>query len=257
MAMFESLPHLALRARRDVLRMTTSAGSGHPGGSLSSLDIYILLLAIKTDADTLVVSHGHTAAGLYAALARFGYIDGEAAVQGFRRMGSPFEGHPSLDVPGVAWCSGALGQGLSVGCGYALAAQKLQTGGHVYVVMGDGEQAKGQLCEAREFAVAHRLSNLTAIVDCNGLQASGSLDEVLHQDIAAKHEAAGWAALEADGHEFDALYDALRTLRQAGKPGVLLAHTVMGKGVPGHENDYTFHGNPLKPAELEAILECS
>ncbi|MCL2343061.1 MAG: thiamine pyrophosphate-dependent enzyme [Firmicutes bacterium] len=237
--------------------MTTNAGSGHPGGSLSSLDIYILLLAVKESADTLVVSHGHTAAGLYAALAQFGYIDGEAAIAGFRRMGSVFEGHPSLEVPGVTWCSGALGQGLSVGCGYALAAQKLRTGGHVYVVMGDGEQAKGQLCEAREFAAAHELSNLTAIVDCNGLQASGSLDAVLHQDIAAKYRAAGWAVSEADGHDFEAMYAALRKVRQDDRPGVLLAHTTMGKGVSGHEGDYAFHGNPLKPAELEAILECS
>jgi transketolase len=250
--MLQRLLELASYARRDILRMTSAAASGHPGGSLSSIDIFLVLLAfLREDGrDRLVVSHGHTAAGLYAALGRFGYFDPEVAVRGFRRMGSIFEGHPSSEVPGVSWCSGALGQGLSVGCGFALAARRGGTGGHVFVVMGDGEQAKGQLFEARLFATQHGLRNLTAIVDYNGLQASGATSGIMAQDIAAQYEAVGWRADTVDGHDHLALHSALEASRQSEAPTLLLARTVMGKGVPGYENRYEFHGAPLRLEEM-------
>lgn len=245
----EALKAAARAARRDVLRMVANAGSGHVGGSLSSLDVYLLLLAgiDRVRGDRLVVSHGHTAAGIYAALGRCGFFDPEAAVEGFRRDGGSFEGHPSLHVPGIEWTSGSLGQGLSVGCGMALAARLRKSPARIYVAMGDGEQAKGQIEEAREFAVKYQLKNLTGIVDCNGLQASGELDAVMPQRIGEKYRAAGWTVLEADGHDFPALYRTLRAAEGKKSPVLILAHTVMGKGVPAIENRFEYHGKVPAP----------
>lgn len=243
----QEVSRLAARARRDVLRMIHSAGSGHVGGSLSSLDAYLLLLLCAETAssggrDRVVVSHGHTAAGLYAAMGGIGLLDVEEAVRTFRRDGSIYEGHPSLQIPGIEWASGSLGQGLSVGCGMALAEVIKGGPGRVFVVMGDGEQAGGQLQEAREFAVKYRLGRLIGIVDCNGLQASGRLEDVMPQNIAAKYAAAGWGVIETDGHDHQALYQALRTAVGAGSPTVILARTVMGKGVPAIEGQHGYHG---------------
>ena len=140
-------------------------------------------------------------------------------------------------VPGVEWCSGSLGQGLSVGGGFALAARLRRLAYHVFVVMGDGEQAKGQLQEAREFALKFKLDKLTAIVDCNGLQASGALQDIMPQDIAGKYRAAGWRVLDIDGHDYQEMYGALRACYTGGAgPTVILARTVMGKGVAGIES---------------------
>lgn len=248
------LSELTAYARRDILRMTTEAGSGHPGGSLSSVGIYLLILAAldAENGDQLVVSHGHTAAGIYAALGRMGFVEPEKVVAGFRRKGSPYEGHPSLQVPGISWCSGALGQGLSVGCGFAAAARQQGKDSRIYVVMGDGEQSKGQLSEAREFAVSHGLNRLTAVIDYNRQQASGSLENILPQQIAAKYRAAGWTVEQANGHDFSALYQALKRAEGNSCPSVVIAETVMGCGVPGRENDYTFHGAPLSREKLES-----
>jgi transketolase len=258
------LAALAGSARADALEMITAAGSGHPGGALSSLDLYLMLwlcaavspTSIAAPArDRLVVSHGHTVAGLYAVLGNLGYFDLEDCQAQFRRDGGIFEGHPSLAVPGVEWCSGSLGQGLSVGAGFALAARLRRLAYQVFVVMGDGEQAKGQLQEAREFAVKYNLNNLTAIIDCNGLQASGTLPEIMPQAIADKYRAAGWRVLEIDGHDYREIYRALRVcaLEDAG-PTAILARTVMGKGVPGIEHQYAYHGKPLTREQLNAAL---
>ena len=245
-------------ARGDVLRMTTTAGSGHPGGALSSLDIYLTLLAgarvspedCRAPArDRIVISHGHTAAGWYAALAQMGFIPREELLATFRRHGSPFEGHVTTGVPGVEWTSGNLGQGLSVGCGMALATRYTRREYQVYVVMGDGEQQKGQLAEAQRFAAHYSLSNLTAIIDCNDLQATGTRSEVMAQDLAAEYTAHGWQVLVVEGHDFGALHAALHEARQTDAPAVLLARTVMGKGVSFMENCDAYHGKILAPDE--------
>ena len=238
----ERLKTAAVAARSDVLLMIGNAGSGHVGGSLSSLDIYLLLLAVRSDHDKIIVSHGHTAAGIYAALGQFGRLDREDMVRNFRRNGSPFEGHPGRKIPGIEWTSGSLGQGLSVGCGMALAAKLKAEPAKIFVVMGDGEQAKGQLQEAREFAIKYNLNNLIGWIDCNELQASGRLDEIMPQNLAAKYRAAGWLVLEADGHDYSSLYHALQTAFASSVPSVILAHTVMGKGVPEIENNFEYHG---------------
>jgi transketolase len=272
-----SLPHwtdvhralflgLANQARFDLLTALQVSGTGHPGGSLSSLDLFLMLWLganidpdqlAEPDRDRIVVSHGHTAAGVYAVLGNLGYFPINEFIDNFRRDNSPFEGHPSLMVPGVEWCSGSLGQGLSVGCGMALAARMKQIDYRVFVVMGDGEQAKGQLQEAREFAVKYHLGNLIAIVDGNGLQASGRVEDIMPQNIARKYEAAGWQVLHVDGHDAGALYRALQvSYTRTETPTVILAQTVMGKGIPDIEGNYQYHGKGLSQHQYDnACLE--
>lgn len=258
-----TLARLAARTRSDALEMISRGGSGHPGGALSSLDIYLLLWLcadVAPDAtqapgrDRIVVSHGHTSAGLYATLGNLGYFPLADVLAQFRQAGTPYEGHPNSALPGVEWGSGALGQGLSVGCGFALASRLERTPFHVYVVMGDGEQQKGQIAEARTFAAAHGLGNLTAIVDCNQLQATGAVADVMPQQLADLYRASGWDVLRAKGHDFDDLYRKLRGCRATSKPTVILADTIMGKGVSFMEHKYRFHGAVLSAAEQQQAL---
>jgi len=201
----------ARKSRADIIAMTHLAGSGHPGGSMSSIDIYTLLYHIvDMDTDKIVVSHGHTSPAVYSALARKGLFSPKDVISGFRRVGSVFEGHVEPTVPGVVWGTGNLGQGLSVGCGYAVAARVKNTAMDCFVVMGDGEQQKGQIAEARRFISKYGLTNITVIIDNNELQISGSRLEVMPQDFRKEYEAAGFAVLDVDGHDFSALYKAIR-----------------------------------------------
>ena len=257
----EALRRRAQAARRDILTMCYRAGSGHPGGSLSSIDILLLLWScmrarpastLNPPRDRIVLSHGHAAAGLYAALIQVGAVSREDVLGGFRRAGSPFEGHPALSVPGVEWSSGNLGQGLSVGCGFALGARLRGEDAHVTVVMGDGEQQKGQVHEAARFASKYRLGSLVAVIDCNGLQAMGPTTEIMPLKMAEEYAALGWKVAEVDGHSFGALYEVLRGYyhRKDG-PAVVLARTVMGKGVSFMEDRSLYHGKPLEAEEYE------
>ncbi len=242
----QELNAAAAKCRLDILRMIWNAGSGHPGGALSSADMLVSLFSEYPD-DLILVSHGHIAAALYAVLGNFGYFPVENAVWGFRR-GSIFEGHPNIDVPGVEWCSGALGQGLSVGAGLAVGERIAGSRRHVWVVMGDGEQDKGQIHEARMTASKFRLSGLTALIDANGLQASGSAGDILNVDIAESFRMAGWKVFEVDGHSFPGLLKVLEQCRNEEAPSVVIAHTVMGKGVPEIENNFEYHGKLLPEA---------
>lgn len=235
----------ARAARADVLAMTTAAGSGHPGGALSSLDIFLVLLFGGDRVhDRIVISHGHTAAGYYAALIQTGTIERAKVLAGFRQLDHSFPGHVDRRIPGVAWSSGSLGQGLSVACGLTLADQLRQQPGRTFVVMGDGEQQKGQIFEAARFAAHHNLNHLTAIVDVNGLQATGACAEIVQQDLAASWRSCGWRVIECDGHDHAELWKAIQQTDTDG-PSVILARTVMGKGVAGHEDHHAFHGQPL------------
>ncbi len=247
----KKLEATAKKSRYDIVRMIANAGSGHIGGSLSSIDTYVLLLSTMDENDRLVVSHGHSSAALYAALGNTGYIDVEEAVRTFRKE-SPYEGHPSTKVNGVEWCSGCLGQGLSVGCGFALAKKLKNEPGRVFVVMGDGEQQKGQLQEAREFAVKHGLTNLIAIVDFNGLQSGGKVADTTSQDLADKYKMSGWETVTIDGHNFELLS---KTLESAKGPFCILAKTVMGKGIPEIEDNYKYHGTVLNEDQKNRALE--
>ncbi len=254
-AQLAALTDFARRARGDILRMTTSAGSGHPGGALSSVDIYTLLWHCANVSpervadparDIIIASHGHTAAAVYAVMGNLGYYDISDIDATFRKLATRFDGHPNHLLPGIEWCSGSLGQGLSVACGFALAGRFLKCRRHVFVVMGDGEQQKGQVTEASEFAVKHGLNNLTGIIDVNGLQASGRTAEIMPQRLALKYQAAGWEVLRVNGHDWQELYQALKSCYAEGRaPRLVLAETVMGKGVSFMENKFEYHGAVL------------
>ncbi len=254
----------AKQARCNILHMTTLAGSGHPGGSMSSIDILLTLYHMIShdpknpqlpDRDRVVVSNGHISPGVYSALGAMGYFSVEDAITEFRLAGSIFEGHIERYVPGVEWTTGNLGQGLSAGCGFALAGLVNELDYRTFVLMGDGEQQKGQISEARRFAVKYKLHRLTAIVDYNQLQISGPIHKVMPQHIVAEWEASGWHVLQSDGHDLNQIHAALLEADEMDKPCMILAHTIMGKGVSFMENQAKYHGSTLKPDQLAEALK--
>ncbi|MCH9032152.1 MAG: transketolase, partial [candidate division Zixibacteria bacterium] len=260
----ELLTEMARQARRSILKMTTLAASGHPGGSMSSLEFYLLVYNFANlrpgdprwaDRDRVLISHGHTSPGIYSALGHSGFLDVEQAILGFRLAGSPFEGHVERSAPGVEWDSGNLGQGLSAACGKAVAGRALGKNFHVYALMGDGEQQKGQISEARRFAMKYGFTNITGVIDLNRLQISGATKTIMPQRIAENWRSDGWNVVEGDGHDLDEMYSLLRTARNdTEKPTVILAHTIMGKGYPPIENDHNYHGAALSEERcIEAL----
>lgn len=260
----EWIRETARQARGHILHMTTLAGCGHPGGSMSSIDLYLTLWSLANvdprnprdpARDRIVVSHGHTSPGVYAALGHLGFFPVEDAVAHFRQAGGPFEGHVERNVPGVEWSSGNLGQGLSAGCGMALASRLLGLDSRAYVLMGDGEQQKGQIGEARRFAVKYGLTHLTCVVDWNGLQISGKTSVVMPQNLKENFLSDGWRVLEIDGHDLDQIYGAFReAILDRERCVAILARTVMGKGVAFMENDEKWHGQALDEALLGKAL---
>lgn len=260
----KKLSELARLARGDIIKMTTLAGSGHPGGSMSSIDFYLVLYSYANvtprspsdpNRDRIVISHGHTSPGVYAALGRLDFFPLEAAVATFRKAGSPFEGHVEKGVPGVEWNTGNLGQGLSAGCGFALGSKILKRGFHVFVTMGCGEQQKGQISEARRFAIKYGLGNLTAIIDYNCRQISGVTQEIMPQNIVRNFESDGWHVIEVDGHQFQDIYGALRKATLSNHPTMILAHTTMGKGISFMEGKEEFHGRALTLEEYKKAIQ--
>jgi transketolase len=250
-----NLRELSRLAKGDIITMTTLSGSGHPGGSMSSLDVYLVLFAHANlngkGRDRIVVSHGHTSPGVYASLARLGHMPVDEVIAFFRKAGSPFEGHVVKGIPFIDWSTGNLGQGLSAGCGFAIASQIRKDGSHVYVLMGDGEQQKGQISEARRFAKKYGLSNITVVVDYNGLQISGSIASVMPQNIIENYLSDGWDVIEVNGHDHNEIYRALKRARSAANPTCIIARTVMGNGVPFMENKEKYHGSPLNEKEYK------
>lgn len=260
---------LGLLARGDILKMTTLAASGHPGGSMSSIDFFLLLWGFanadpkdpfQAGRDRVIVSHGHVSPGAYAALARLGWFDPSLPLLGFRRGGSPFEGHVERDVPGIDWGTGNLGQGISAAVGFALAARIRGDGSRVYCTLGDGELQKGQPSEARRFAAKYGLTNLVCLVDWNRVQLSGDNADIMPQDVIGDWKTDGWDVIDVDGHDVRALYRALHQATRPSnpKPTVLACRTVMSKGVPFMEKDgYKWHGAALavdKCREALAVL---
>jgi transketolase len=260
----ERLSKLSRLARGDILKMTTLAGSGHPGGSMSSVDFYLVLYSYANvypqspadpNRDRIVISHGHTSPGVYAALGRLGFFPIEEAIATFRKAGSPFEGHVEKGIPGVEWNTGNLGQGLSAGCGLALGSRILKKGFHVFVAMGCGEQQKGQISEARRFAIKYGLDNLSAIIDFNCRQISGVTQEIMPQDIVRNFESDGWRVKEVNGHQFQEIYTAFREATFSKHPTLILAHTTMGKGVSFMEGKEEFHGRALTLEEYKMAIQ--
>lgn len=260
----ELLREGARRGRIDSIMMTSCASSGHPGGSMSSMEIYMTAYGCARinrenlhdpDRDRVVISHGHTSPGAYSALIFWGLLDRQQVVPNFRRAGSPYQGHVEREVPGIDWGTGNLGQGLSAGVGFALAARARGSSAHVYVLMGDGEQVKGQVAEARRLASKEKLSNITVLVDYNRIQICGRIDEIMPADIEALWRADGWRVLRADGHDFQSLYSAVRDAKACDVPTVILCDTVMGKGVSFMEGIPDYHGKALSGDKLEKALE--
>jgi len=261
----EKLSEMTRRGRGDIIKMTSAAGSGHPGGSMSSLETFLTLYHFARvnpkkpyadDRDRIIVSHGHTSPGVYVALGYAGFFDVDAAICGFRVAGSPFEGHVEKTVPGVEWDTGNLGQGLAVGVGKALYARLSGQDFHTYVVMGDGEQQKGQIGESRRHAIKYGLNDLTVVIDCNERQISGPTDKVLPQDIKAGWKADGWAVLEIDAHDLEQVYVALQhSTHDHHRPHMILAHSIMGKGVSFMENNEAYHGAAVKPDRVGDALK--
>lgn len=245
-----TLQEAARKCRAWAVTMPAVANSGHPAGSLSSMEMFLTAYAVADitpancdgfDRDFLVVSHGHTSPGAYAALGYLGFIDPAQAMAHFRNAGSPFQGHVEREVPGVDWGTGNLGQGLSAGVGFALAQRARKHEGRVYVLMGDGEQVKGQNAEARRVAAKEGLA-LTVLVDYNHIQISGVIEDIMPSKIRELWEADGWNVLDCDGHDIQALYAAARAASESSLPTVILCHTVMGKGVSFMEGIPDYHG---------------
>lgn len=259
-----ALEERARELRGAILTMTTLAASGHPGGSMSSLEIFLVLYHFANvnparprtdDRDRIVVSHGHTSPGVYCALADAGFFKLDDAVAHFRQAGSVFEGHVERSVPGVEWGTGNLGQGLSAGVGFALASRLTGRGYRTFVAMSDGEQHKGQVAEARRLAVKERLNDLTVVVDLNGIQISGATADVMPVDVAADFAADGWGVIEVDGHDVRALYAAIvSAIADTSRPVAVIAHTVIGKGVSFMEGKAEFHGRGLTADEYTRAM---
>jgi len=258
----EVLREGARRGRIDSIIMTSCAASGHPGGSMSSMEMYMMAYGAARglhrpgdlDRDRVVISHGHTSPGAYSALIFWGILERDQVVPNFRRAGSPYQGHVEREVPGIDWGTGNLGQGLSAGVGFALAARLRGSSSHVYVLMGDGEQVKGQVAEARRMAAKEGLSNLTVLVDYNHIQICGSIEDIMPANIEALWAADGWRVLRAQGHDFSSLYRAMREARSSKEPTVILCETVMGKGVSFMEGIPDYHGKALSGDRLSQAL---
>jgi transketolase len=260
----------ACRVRKGILDATHAAKSGHPGGSLGAAEIFTCLYfkemdidpktPRKKDRDRFVLSKGHTAPGLYSALANRGYFPPEDLLT-LRRPGSHLQGHPSMNAtPGVDMSTGSLGQGVSAACGMALAARVNGAAYRVYTLMGDGEIEEGECWEAFMFAAHHKLDNLCVIIDVNGLQIDGFTREVMSAEpIDEKLRAFGFEVFTVDGNCFDELETAFGKARLVkGRPSALVARTTKGKGVAFMENKAAWHGTaPNDEQYAEAVAEVS
>ena len=257
----------AKKLRRHIITMTGKAGSGHPGGSLSSVEIvtalYFGLLRHKpsdlqwTDRDRFILSKGHAAPLLYAALAECGYLPIDELIT-LRQLDSRLQGHTDRTVtPGVEMSAGALGQGLSFAIGVALGGRLNSQKYRVYVLLGDGECDEGQVWEGAMAAAHYKVDNLVAIVDNNGLQIDGWNRDVMNLDpFNKKWQAFGWHVIEVDGHDLAQLIDAFNQAKLIkGQPTVIIAHTIKGKGVSFMENNAAFHGKAPTAAEVEIALK--
>ena len=245
------LKQTANQIRADAVTMIHDAATGHTGGAMSAADIltalYCRILNVypddpkNPDRDRFFLSKGHSCEGYYAVLAHRGFFD-KKELATFSRAGSRIIGHPNNQVPGVEVCTGALGHGLPVAVGAALGAKRTGKGYRVYCLMGDGEQAEGSVWEAAMAGANYRLDNLFAMVDRNGLQISGSTEDVMAlEDFKAKWQAFGWDVCEVDGNDMEALVNYFEGEHAKDMPHMLIAHTIKGKGLPFAENKAEWH----------------
>ncbi len=257
---------IARDIRRAILKMIYNAGSGHPGGSLSAVEILTALYfgVLRhdpsnprwPDRDRFILSKAHASPVLYATLAKAGYFPEEELLT-FRKLNSRLQGHAHIMTPGVEMSGGSLGQGLSFGVGVALACRLDRRPSRVYVLLGDGECDEGQVWEAAMSASHYKLDNLTAIVDRNRIQNDNFTSKVMElEPLTDKWRAFGWNVLEVDGHNIQKVEEALQTARAtSGRPTVIIAHTVKGKGISFMENNPEFHGRAPNKEEYERAVK--
>lgn len=261
-----SLQQKALQFRREILETLNCAGSGHPGGSLSAVEILISLYFYKlkydpknpkwTERDRLIVSKGHVSPVVYVTLANAGYFPKEE-LKTFRKFGSRLQGHVHFKVPGVEFNTGSLGHGLSVANGIAIGTKMLNQKFKTYCLLGDGELQEGSVWEAAMSASHHKLDNLCAIVDYNKVQENGPTNEIKNlEPLSAKWKSFGWHVLEVNGHDFKALMQALDEFESiTEKPTVIIAHTIKGKGISFMEGKAAWHGKAPNKEQLQLALD--
>lgn len=263
----KGLNEITCSIRKDIVSMIHGAKSGHPGGSLSAVEILTALYFDEMnidptnpkmeDRDRFVLSKGHAAPVLYATLAQKGYFDKEE-LKGLRKTGRMLQGHPDMKgTPGVEMSTGSLGQGFSVACGMAMASKLDNAPWRVYALLGDGECQEGIVWEAAMSAAHYKLDNMTAFLDYNGLQIDGNTDDVMSLgSIVDKFKAFGWNVIEIDGHDFDQIFAALDMAKSTvGQPTMIVAKTIKGKGVSFMENQAGWHGNAPSDEHLRIALE--
>ena len=265
----EELQAIARKIRREIVQMTGAAKSGHPGGSLSAVEILVELYFNRmhidpknpslADRDRFILSKGHAAPVLYAVMAEAGY--GETPVDKLgtlRKLGSVYQGHPDMRyIHALEASTGSLGEGLSLGLGMALAARMDGRKSRTYVMLGDGESQEGQVWEAAMAAAFHKVDNLVNIVDYNGIQLDGFVKDIMDiAPLADKWRAFGWHTIEIDGHDPHAIQAAFTEAEATkGKPTCLVAHTIKGKGVSFMENNPKFHGTAPSADEVKLALQ--
>ncbi|MEG1276097.1 MAG: transketolase [Ruthenibacterium sp.] len=264
----KQIQQMAATVRQDILTMIHAAGSGHPGGSLSSVEILTTLYLTQLfhcdpaqpddpQRDRFVLSKGHCAPVLYSVLCRRGFFPAEGLLT-LRKLDSAFQGHPHAPlVPGIDCSSGSLGQGLSIANGMAMGLRRAKSSSRVYCLLGDGELQEGQVWEAALTAAQHKLSNVCAIVDNNHVQLDGRTEDIKRMEpVTDKWAAFGWNVLCADGHDPRALYVAyLAAMAEKEKPSVIVADTVKGKGVSFMEDDCAWHGQAPSDEQFACAMQ--
>ena len=263
----EQLQALCKRVRREIIEMTGAAKSGHPGGSLSAVEILVELFFDYMrhnpadpkwpDRDRFILSKGHAAPVLYAVMAEAGYTPADQ-LKTLRKLGSMYQGHPDVRfIPALEASTGSLGEGVSLALGMGLAARLDGKSYRTYVMLGDGEIQEGQIWEGAMFGAYHKVDNVCAIVDYNRIQLDGFVKDIMElEPLAEKWRAFGWHAIELDGHDIAAVRRALEEADATkGKPTVLIAHTVKGKGVSFMENNPKFHGTAPSAQEVQLALQ--
>jgi transketolase len=263
----DDLKKAAREIRKDIIKMINLAGSGHPGGSLSCVEIVaaLYLRALRHDPtnpewrerDRFVMSKGHAAPTIYSLLSRAGYFPREWLWK-LRQCNAKLQGHPdSKNIPGIEASTGSLGQGLSIANGMAIAGKLDKLDYNVYVLLGDGEIQEGQIWEASMTASKHKLDNICAILDHNKLQIDDTIEEIKNPyPLAEKWQAFGWEVIEVNGHDFDELLKAYEHFKGVkGKPTMIIADTVKGKGVSFMENALEWHGKDPNDEQTKAAIE--
>ena len=260
-ANLEFLKNFSVSCRRTILGMLKTSQSGHPGGSLSSLDFLAVLYAFRLTKtkEKIVVSNGHISPGVYSVLAECGVIDTQEVIENFRQIGSIFEGHVTRHIPGIYFGTGPLGVGISAAVGYAQAEKLNESDKKVFCVIGDGEAQEGQVHEAALFANKQKLNNLICFCDYNRVQLTDSLEATMPIDVSAMFKAHGWNVIDCDGHDHQVLWKAINEASQSDKPTMIVGQTIMGNGVPmmqdaGENDDASWHGKAPKPDQIDEQL---